>query len=70
MVGITAYGGYVPLWRLPKESIAREWGQPPVPGEKAVASFDEDSITMSVAAAIDCLDVSNRDHKLIANSIS
>ena len=61
MVGITSYGGYIPLWRLPKESIAREWGQPPVPGEKAVASFDEDSITMSVAAAIDCLDGLNRD---------
>jgi 3-hydroxy-3-methylglutaryl CoA synthase/uncharacterized OB-fold protein len=27
----------------------------PIPGEKAVASYDEDSITMAVAAARDCL---------------
>jgi len=61
MVGITSYGAYIPLWRLSREAIAREWGQPPVPGEKAVTSFDEDSLTMSVAAAIDCLDGMNRD---------
>lgn len=50
MAGITAYGAYVPLWRLGRET--KGWG---LPAEKAVASFDEDSITMAIAAAIDCL---------------
>src|SRR5215468_10939326 len=54
MVGITAYGAYVPMLRLPLAVIG---GGSPKPGgpEKAVANWDEDSITMGVAAAIDCL---------------
>ena len=47
MVGITAYGAYVPMLRLPL-------GKPGGP-EKAVANWDEDAVTMAVAAAIDCL---------------
>jgi 3-hydroxy-3-methylglutaryl CoA synthase len=35
----------------------RGWSQP---GEKAVANWDEDSLTMAVAAAIDCLGDSDR----------
>jgi hydroxymethylglutaryl-CoA synthase len=48
MVGIIACGAYVPLWRLPRELIDKDSR-----GEKAVANFDEDSITMAVAAALD-----------------
>jgi len=55
MVGITSYGAYIPLHRLSKAEIARAWGESPVPGEKAVANHDEDSITMAVAAGMDCL---------------
>jgi hydroxymethylglutaryl-CoA synthase len=50
MVGITSYGAYVPLYRLNREVIARG-----ARGEKAICNFDEDSITMAAAAAIDCL---------------
>jgi hydroxymethylglutaryl-CoA synthase len=50
MVGITSYGAYVPLYRLSREAIAKG-----ARGEKAICNFDEDSITMAVAAAIDCL---------------
>jgi len=50
MVGITAYGAYVPLFRLSREAIAKG-----ARGEKAIGSFDEDSITMAAAAASDCL---------------
>ena len=54
MAGITSYGAYIPRLRLPLAVIG---GGAPKPGgpEKAVANWDEDSITMGVAAAIDCL---------------
>jgi hydroxymethylglutaryl-CoA synthase len=54
LVGIVAYGSYIPATRLPLAMIhggrAKEGGP-----EKAVAGFDEDAITMAVAAATDCL---------------
>jgi 3-hydroxy-3-methylglutaryl CoA synthase/uncharacterized OB-fold protein len=50
MVGITSYGAYVPLFRLNREALAKG-----ARGEKAICGFDEDSITMAVAAANDCL---------------
>jgi len=55
MVGIRAYGAYIPLYRLDRGEVAKAWRSPfPVPGEKAVANYDEDSLTMACAAAIDC----------------
>ena len=61
MVGIVSYGGYVPRYRLDRRKIfqAMGWMDPStasnMKGEKAVANFDEDSITMAVAAGIDSL---------------
>jgi hydroxymethylglutaryl-CoA synthase len=55
MPGITSYGAYVPLFRLSRAEIARAWGGRAAPGERSVASYDEDSLTMAVAAARDCL---------------
>ena len=55
MPGITAYGAYIPLYRLSRAEIARAWGGRPAPGERAVAAYDEDSLTMAIAAARDCL---------------
>jgi len=55
MVGITSYGAYIPYYRLPRSVINKAWGRPGGGGEKAVAGFDEDPITMSVAAGMDCL---------------
>ncbi|KAA0232259.1 MAG: hypothetical protein JJLCMIEE_03303 [Acidimicrobiales bacterium] len=52
---IAGHGAYVPPWRLPREQIAAVWGGPPVPGERAVAGRDEDTLTMAVEAALDCL---------------
>ena len=54
MVGITSYGAYVPRPRLPLAAIA---GRPNPEGgpERAVAYFDEDAVTMAVAASVDCL---------------
>lgn len=60
MAGIISYGAYVPLYRLDRREIAKAWGRYAIPGEKAVANFDEDSVTMAVAAAIDCLGHTDR----------
>ena len=56
MAGITSYGAYVPLWRLSREAIMKG-----LRGEKAIRNFDEDSTTMAVAAAIDCLKGQKRE---------
>ena len=55
MVGIASYGSYVPILRISHAEIAQAWGGSAGQGEKAVANFDEDGITMAVEAATDCL---------------
>ena len=54
MVGITSVGAYIPMYRLQREEIARMWGTKGIGGGKAVAGYDEDSITMAVAAVREC----------------
>lgn len=56
MAGIISYGAYIPRYRLGKETAG--WG---MPIEKAVCNFDEDSITMAVAAGFDCITDGDRD---------
>lgn len=53
MTGIVSYGAYIPYYRLKKDTIAQAYGKRAGRGAKAVAYCDEDSITMSVAAAWD-----------------
>jgi len=55
MVGIVSYGAYIPWNRLNREDCVKAWGGFAMPGERAVAYYDEDSVTMAVEAAIDCL---------------
>ena len=55
-IGIKSYGAYLPKYMLPRELIAKAWDFPTVPGTKAVAMEDEDSLTMSVEAGLDCLE--------------
>jgi hydroxymethylglutaryl-CoA synthase len=55
MVGITSAGAYLPVYRLNRDEIARIWGGRSAGGTKAVAGYDEDTVTMAVAAALDCL---------------
>lgn len=55
MAGITSMGVYIPTYRLKREEIASMWGGPAISGVKAVAGYDEDPITMAVAAARECL---------------
>lgn len=57
MAGIRSFGAYIPMQRLQFAAIsgggrkAASGGG----GERAVANFDEDAVTMAVAAATDCL---------------
>ncbi|MEW6613887.1 MAG: OB-fold domain-containing protein [Thermodesulfobacteriota bacterium] len=65
MVGITSYGAYIPRYRINRGIVykAMGWLNPAtyMPGEKAVANCDEDSITMAVAAGMDCLNGVDRE---------
>jgi 3-hydroxy-3-methylglutaryl CoA synthase len=56
MVGIVSYGAYIPIWRMTRDSLCKG-----VSGERSVAGQDEDSLTMAVAAALDCLDDLDRE---------
>ncbi|MFQ6027500.1 MAG: OB-fold domain-containing protein [Dehalococcoidia bacterium] len=56
MAGIAAHGIYVPKYRLGPETSG--WNSPI---ERAIANFDEDSVTMAVAAGADCLRSMDRD---------
>ena len=49
--GIVAYGAYVPFFRLQRAAIGAALGTFAMPGERAVASFDEDTTSMGVEAA-------------------
>ena len=61
MIGITSYGGYIPRLRLDRMSIFQSmgWFAPAIilvaQGERSFCNWDEDSVTMAVAAARDCL---------------
>jgi hydroxymethylglutaryl-CoA synthase len=54
VVGIVAAGAYVPRYRLSGKTLNTVWGVGGA-GERAVANYDEDSLTMAVAAALDAL---------------
>jgi len=61
MVGITSYGAYIPRLRLERMAIfqAMGWFAPALmmvaQGERSMCNWDEDAITMAVAASRDCL---------------
>ena len=61
MVGIVAYGAYVPRLRLQRQAVydANKWFAAGLrglaKGERSMANWDEDSITMAVEASRDCL---------------
>ncbi len=55
MVGITSYGAYIPWHRMKREDCVKAWGGFAMPGERAVAYYDEDSVSMAVEAALDCV---------------
>lgn len=77
MVGIVAVGAYVPLLRLQRAAMAEAtaWFNPALAGrakgERALANWDEDTLTMAVEAARDCLwdrDRSGIDKVILAST--
>ena len=40
---------------MSRDEIAQAWDQAPTPEKKAIANYDEDGITMAVAAGMDCI---------------
>jgi len=70
MVGITAFGGYIPRLRLSRKAIvdANSWQNGALKAyakaERSICNWDEDSLTMAVEAARDCL--SDQDRSKIA----
>lgn len=60
-IGLTGFGGYIPRLRLQRKSIAQAnaWVAPNFlgkgKGERSMANWDEDAITMAVEAARDLL---------------
>ncbi len=70
MIGICSYGGYIPRYRLSRNLIYAAMGWmnagnlAHARGEKAVANFDEDSITLAVSAGINALKEIDRNDVL------
>lgn len=56
MVGIVSYGVYLPCYHLPAEILQKAWGKPAGKGTKVISNYDEDSLTMAVAASLECLE--------------
>lgn len=58
-VGLLSYGAYIPRLRLQRQAVAafNAWftGSTKGAGERAMANWDEDSVTMAVEASRDCL---------------
>ena len=68
MIGIVSYGTYIPKHRIKPSQIALAWGKDPTEVEKslgvfekAVASVDEDAITLSIEASYRALSNGNID---------
>jgi 3-hydroxy-3-methylglutaryl CoA synthase len=61
MVGITSYGAYIPRRRLNRMAIfqAMGWFAPAImmvaQGERAMCNWDEDTMSMAVSSAWDCI---------------
>src|SRR3989338_10566537 len=73
MIGIVSYGAYIPRFRIKPSQIAQAWGKEIAEiekslgvYEKAVASYDEDAITLSIEASQRALEAGNINPKEIS----
>ncbi len=72
MIGIVGYGSYVPAYRIKSSTIAEQWGDDAAAierglmlSEKTVPGQDEDTITISIAAAKNAIKRARIDPKKI-----
>lgn len=76
MIGIVSYGAYIPKFRIKPSQIAHAWGKVADEVEKslgvfekAVASVDEDAVTLAVEASLKALTAGQIDPKSIGGII-
>ncbi len=64
MVGLIDFGSYLPLYRYARAELGKAWdlrqAMPALVGERTVANYDEDTLTMAVEAALNCLEGRDR----------
>ncbi len=67
-IGIVGYGIHIPDARIRRDEYVKAWGSFNAPGivEKAVPSFDEDSVGMGVTSARHALQHSDRNPKTVS----
>lgn len=72
MIGIVSYGAYIPKFRIKPSQVALAWGKSADEVEKslgviekAVASVDEDAVTLAIEAALRALTTGRIDPKSI-----
>lgn len=67
MVGVIDFGSYLPAYRYARSEQGKAWdmkqAMPMLVGERTVANYDEDTVTMAVEAALNCLE--GHDHAAI-----
>jgi hydroxymethylglutaryl-CoA synthase len=61
MTGIVSCGGYIPILRMDRKIIASAWDRGSIGGERSIANNDEDSVTMAVEAALNCISQKDRN---------
>ena len=61
MIGIKKIAVHLPYYRLSRKTIGMAWGAKAGSGERRVANFDEDSVTMAIEAGFKCLKEEGRD---------
>jgi hydroxymethylglutaryl-CoA synthase len=64
MAGIIDFGSYLPLYRYARAEQGKAWdlkqAMPMLSGERTVANYDEDTVTMAVEAVLNCLEGHDR----------
>jgi hydroxymethylglutaryl-CoA synthase len=66
VIGIASYAAMLPAYRISREAVATAWGNTNQPGQKMVARFDEDSLTMAADAASQCMRHLTREPRISA----
>lgn len=61
MIGITSAGAYLPYYYMQRATVGKAWNTKGQAGRRTIANVDEDSVTMAVEAAVDCIGRTGRE---------